>query len=100
VKVTYVTHFAISYIAVSADVGPDLASKTKVFVTLRRKKGTKNIYFPSLALILTLTVILSPKHYTTKNFGWLHTIPLMYIAQTSCMCHTNVLMRRTTQVWH
>ena len=27
-----------------------------------------------------------------------HTIPLMCIVQTSCMCRTNVRMRRTTQV--
>ena len=35
----------------------------------KKKKGTKNIHFPSLALTLTLIVILSPNHYTTRNFG-------------------------------
>ena len=44
--------------------------KSKVFVTLRR--GKKYIHSLSLALILTLTAILSPNHYTTSNFDHAH----------------------------
>ena len=58
--------------------------------------GTK-AYIHSLSLALTLTVILSPNHFTTSNFKWpCKLFCLMCTVQTSCMCHTTLCMCGTT----
>ena len=80
---------------------PSLGRRARPCLSLfsKRKKWNGNTHSPSLALTLTLTVVLSPNHYTTRNFGCLCTqFCLVSIAQTSCMCRINLRMRRT-QVW-
>ena len=53
---SHLHHIATSDITVATDVGPGQEGKTKVFVTLRRRKKKEQWNpFPSLALTLTLT---------------------------------------------
>ena len=60
------------------------------------KREKRNMYSPSLAL--TLTVTLSPNYFTVSNFRWPCTLfRIMCITQTSCMFRATVCMRSTMQ---